>query len=107
MWLLRRRGGWCYGAVQRLTHYNGSAAEVYLFGACVTSLTQPHGSDVLYLRPDATFDGSKPIACDRLLTLRARWVTLRARWVTLRARWVTLRARRVTLRARWVTLRAR
>lgn len=48
--------------LQRLTHYNGSAAEVYLFGACVTSFTQPHGSEILYLRPDATFDGSKPIA---------------------------------------------
>jgi len=45
-----------------LTHANGSSAEVYLFGACVTSWCQPSGDDVLYVRPDAVFDGSKPIS---------------------------------------------
>ncbi|KAK3242333.1 hypothetical protein CYMTET_47952 [Cymbomonas tetramitiformis] len=45
-----------------LSHYNGSSAEVYLYGACVTSWTQPHGSEVLFMRPDAVFDGEKPIS---------------------------------------------
>ena len=44
-----------------LTHKNGSTAEVYLFGATVTSWTQPSGDEVLYVRPDAVFDKSKPI----------------------------------------------
>ncbi len=45
----------------KLTHQNGSAATVHLFGACVTSWTQPSGDEVLYVRPDAVFDKSKPI----------------------------------------------
>lgn len=45
-----------------LTHANGSSAEVHLQGATVTSYCQPSGDEVLYLRPDAVFDGSKPIA---------------------------------------------
>ena len=45
-----------------LTHKNGGRAEVYLFGACVTSWCQPSGDEVLYVRPDAVFDKSKPIS---------------------------------------------
>jgi glucose-6-phosphate 1-epimerase len=45
-----------------LTHKNGSSAEVYLFGANVTSWCLPSGDDVLYVRPDAVFDKSKPIS---------------------------------------------
>jgi glucose-6-phosphate 1-epimerase len=37
-------------------------AELYLFGAVVTSWCQPQGSDVLYVRPDVIFDGVKPIS---------------------------------------------
>ena len=39
-----------------LTHKNGSTSRVYLFGATVTSWTQPSGDEVLYVRPDAAFD---------------------------------------------------
>jgi hypothetical protein len=35
---------------------------VYLFGACVTSWKQVSGDEVLYVRPDAVFDKSKPIS---------------------------------------------
>lgn len=45
-----------------LNHYNKSRAELYLFGAVVTSWVQPQGSDVLYVRPDVKFDGAKPIS---------------------------------------------
>jgi len=45
-----------------LTHKNGRAAEVYLFGACVTSWTQPTGDDALYVRPDCVWDKTKPLA---------------------------------------------
>jgi glucose-6-phosphate 1-epimerase len=45
-----------------LTHKNGSSAEVYLFGANVTSWCLPSGDDVLFVRPDAVFDRSKPIS---------------------------------------------
>lgn len=45
-----------------LTHKNGGRAEVYLFGACVTSWCQPSGDEVLFVRPDAVFDKSKPIS---------------------------------------------
>lgn len=45
-----------------LTHKNGGRAEVYLFGANVTSWRQPSGDEVLYVRPDAVFDKSKPIS---------------------------------------------
>jgi D-hexose-6-phosphate mutarotase len=36
--------------------------QVYLFGAVVTSWSQPSGDEVLYVRPDAKFDKSKPIS---------------------------------------------
>ena len=45
-----------------IKHNCGSSAEVHLFGACVTSWTQSSGDEVLYCRPDAVFDGSKPIS---------------------------------------------
>lgn len=45
-----------------LTHNCGTSAEVYLHGACVTSWKQASGDEVLYVRPDAVFDGSKPIS---------------------------------------------
>jgi len=35
---------------------------VYLFGACTTSWKQKSGDEVLYVRPDAVFDKSKPIS---------------------------------------------
>ena len=36
--------------------------QVHLFGGCVTSWKQASGDEVLYIRPDAKFDGSKPIS---------------------------------------------
>ena len=45
-----------------LTHANGSSAEVHLFGATTTSYKLPSGDEVLFMRPDAKLDGSKPIA---------------------------------------------
>ena len=36
--------------------------QIYLYGGCVTSWKQPSGDEVLYCRPDAKFDGSKPIS---------------------------------------------
>lgn len=45
-----------------LTHECGSSAEVHLFGACVTSWKQISGDEVLFVRPDAVFDKSKPIS---------------------------------------------
>ncbi|CAL8466860.1 g6396 [Coccomyxa elongata] len=45
-----------------LRHSCGSKAEIYLYGAVVTSWTQPSGDEVLYVRPDAKFDKSKPIS---------------------------------------------
>lgn len=43
---------------------NGGEAEVYLFGGVVTSFKPANlnGADVLYVRPDAKFDKSKPIS---------------------------------------------
>lgn len=38
------------------------SAQIYLFGAVVTSWKQPSGDEVLYVRPDAKFDKSKPIS---------------------------------------------
>ncbi len=38
------------------------AHQVHLFGGCVTSWKQASGDEVLYIRPDAKFDGSKPIS---------------------------------------------
>ncbi|KAJ4785538.1 Galactose mutarotase-like superfamily protein [Rhynchospora pubera] len=40
----------------------GSEAEIYLFGACVTSWKVPSGKDLLFVRPDAIFNGKKPIS---------------------------------------------
>ncbi|GLI68039.1 hypothetical protein VaNZ11_012362 [Volvox africanus] len=45
-----------------LKHACGSSAEMYLHGACVTSWKQPSGDEILYVRPDAVFDKSKPIS---------------------------------------------
>ena len=45
-----------------LQHACGASAEIYLYGACVTSWKQPSGNEVLYVRPDAVFDKSKPIS---------------------------------------------
>ena len=36
--------------------------ELSMFGANVTSWCLPSGDDVLYVRPDAVFDKSKPIS---------------------------------------------
>ena len=40
----------------------GSTAVIYPFGGCVTSWRPRGGADRLYVRPDAKFDGSKPIS---------------------------------------------
>ncbi|XP_021714537.1 putative glucose-6-phosphate 1-epimerase [Chenopodium quinoa] len=45
-----------------LTSPHGSEAEVYLFGGCVTSWKIPNGKDLLFVRPDAVFNGQKPIS---------------------------------------------
>ncbi|GAB4846832.1 hypothetical protein Ancab_025839 [Ancistrocladus abbreviatus] len=45
-----------------LTSAQGSEAEVYLFGGCVTSWKAPNGKDALFVRPDAVFNGQKPIS---------------------------------------------
>ncbi|PKU77963.1 Putative glucose-6-phosphate 1-epimerase [Dendrobium catenatum] len=39
----------------------GSEAEIYLFGACLTSWKLENGKDLLFIRPDAVFNGKKPI----------------------------------------------
>lgn len=36
--------------------------QIYLFGGVVTSWKQPSGDEVLFVRPDAKFDKSKPIS---------------------------------------------
>ena len=36
--------------------------QIYLFGGVVTSFKQPTADEVLYVRPDAVFDKSKPIS---------------------------------------------
>jgi D-hexose-6-phosphate mutarotase len=41
--------------------YEWSEAEIYLFGGCVTSWKVPSGKDLLFVRPDAVFNGQKPI----------------------------------------------
>ncbi|KAI3431861.1 hypothetical protein D9Q98_010612 [Chlorella vulgaris] len=41
---------------------NGATAEITLFGGCVTSWKTAAGQEVLYIRPDAVFDKSKPIS---------------------------------------------
>ncbi|XP_028551416.1 putative glucose-6-phosphate 1-epimerase isoform X3 [Dendrobium catenatum] len=40
----------------------GSEAEIYLFGACLTSWKLENGKDLLFIRPDAVFNGKKPIS---------------------------------------------
>ncbi|KAL4552757.1 hypothetical protein Ndes2526B_g02667 [Nannochloris sp. 'desiccata'] len=45
-----------------LKHACGSSAEIALFGGCILSWKQPSGDEVLYVRPDAVFDKSKPIS---------------------------------------------
>ncbi|PIA55786.1 hypothetical protein AQUCO_00700243v1 [Aquilegia coerulea] len=40
----------------------GSEVEIYLFGGCVTSWKVPNGKDLLFVRPDAVFNGQKPIS---------------------------------------------
>ncbi|KAL0906815.1 hypothetical protein M5K25_025340 [Dendrobium thyrsiflorum] len=40
----------------------GSEAEIYLFGACLTSWKLENGKDLLFIRPDAVFNGQKPIS---------------------------------------------
>ncbi|PKA66574.1 Putative glucose-6-phosphate 1-epimerase [Apostasia shenzhenica] len=40
---------------------HGSEAEIYLFGACITSWKPANGNDLLFVRPDAVFNGQKPI----------------------------------------------
>lgn len=45
-----------------LKHACGSSAEIALFGGCVLSWKQASGDEVLYVRPDAVFDKSKPIS---------------------------------------------
>ncbi|KAJ7566867.1 hypothetical protein O6H91_02G122200 [Diphasiastrum complanatum] len=38
------------------------SAEIYLYGACVTSWKSMDGKDLLFVRPDAVFNGIKPIS---------------------------------------------
>ncbi|GAB2227390.1 hypothetical protein Droror1_Dr00009210 [Drosera rotundifolia] len=45
-----------------LSTVHGSEADVYLFGACITSWKIPGGKDLLFVRPDAVFNGQKPIS---------------------------------------------
>lgn len=40
----------------------GSEAEIYLFGGCISSWKIPNGKDLLFVRPDAVFNGQKPIS---------------------------------------------
>lgn len=44
-----------------LTSSQGSEAELYLFGGCVTSW-KVGSKDLLFVRPDAVFNGQKPIS---------------------------------------------
>ncbi|XP_071702495.1 putative glucose-6-phosphate 1-epimerase [Rutidosis leptorrhynchoides] len=44
-----------------LTSSNGSEAELYLYGGCVTSW-KVGSKDLLFVRPDAVFNGQKPIS---------------------------------------------
>ncbi|KAL9229876.1 hypothetical protein vseg_005295 [Gypsophila vaccaria] len=45
-----------------LTSPHGSEADIYLFGACLTSWKTVNGKDLLFVRPDAVFNGQKPIS---------------------------------------------
>ncbi|XP_059623630.1 putative glucose-6-phosphate 1-epimerase isoform X1 [Cornus florida] len=44
-----------------LTSSHGSEAEIYLFGGCITSW-KVSSKDLLFVRPDAVFNGQKPIS---------------------------------------------
>jgi glucose-6-phosphate 1-epimerase len=44
-----------------LLHPRGHTAEVYLHGATVTRWLDDAGANLLFLRPDAVFDGVAPI----------------------------------------------
>lgn len=44
-----------------LTSSHGSEAELYLFGGCITSW-KVSDKDLLFVRPDAVFNGQKPIS---------------------------------------------
>uniref|UniRef100_A0A5B7BDC2 glucose-6-phosphate 1-epimerase n=1 Tax=Davidia involucrata TaxID=16924 RepID=A0A5B7BDC2_DAVIN len=44
-----------------LTSTHGSEAEIYLFGGCITSW-KVSSKDLLFVRPDAVFNGQKPIS---------------------------------------------
>lgn len=44
-----------------LTSPHGSEAELYLFGGCITSW-KVSNKDLLFVRPDAVFNGQKPIS---------------------------------------------
>ena len=55
---------------------DGSAATVYLFGGVVTSFKPKGGDDVLYVRPDAKFDKSKPVRAPMRSSPRSRAQTL-------------------------------
>lgn len=51
------------GELPRITLSSGdSSAEIYLYGAVVTSWNIPSGEDLLFVRPDAVFTGAKPIS---------------------------------------------
>lgn len=45
-----------------LSSIHGSKAEIYLFGGCITSWKLANGKDLLFVRPDAVFNGKKPIS---------------------------------------------
>lgn len=45
-----------------LKHGIGTSADIYLHGACITSWKQASDDEVLYVRPDAVFDKTKPIS---------------------------------------------
>lgn len=55
----RGRGGLPY---VQLTHpLNGSTAQVYLHGACVTSWRKPSGAELLHVRDDGHWNPQRPI----------------------------------------------
>jgi len=45
----------------RMTHSSGSVCEIHIWGATVTSYRLASGQEVLFLSPDAVFDGVKAI----------------------------------------------
>ena len=46
----------------RLQHSNGSEAQIYLWGACITSYKDANGVEYLGQERNAVFDQSEPIA---------------------------------------------